>query len=508
MKKIDSYPSHFSMERPDVANLQKKNIIAQPSKDLEDLARSYYQRISDLRDEIKRGKFFEVTEYPEKYGEGELEEKYQIPKKTLRVDTEKMKNIFQELNQLEEEIRGNSVLKIDSQVQGDMLRKINFIRNGLFQYLDVMSWPVGFIGDQRREEEQKARDFLVECYFQLAEKKDEGNDEKLNLRRKSSLNDLLNKITLPLYRAKMKEYGGKFRLGWIGGPDPEKLFSKLEPWQARLLSERIYEYADLAAKRDEELEELFYTDKKRRTLGWARMEFFRKAASTLNRFGKALLGEDLSGEKDPNENLIKNMLAELSKSSIEIEIMASMLKAAKQEGNDIEYSQIKNLELEEKEIGLDLEEKEKREIIDIARENYFGDIFKDNPEAAQRVIGELEEELFGADGLKNQRTYILKYQGHTIAFCRFKPIEGKPGHLYAGSLNIYKDLRGLSLGGYFVQATVGKESKNYVLHAITRENNPANESYKKCGWTIDYEHPFEKNGARYFDMVMDRREKK
>jgi len=502
MKRFDSEPNQSLIEKPKSSSSQDDYEVDEFSQEQKELVKGYYQRISDLQGKIKQGDFFDVAEYPKKYGEDELEEKYQIPRKSLRIDTGEMNNIFQELNQLEEEIQENSILGADSQVQGDLLRKINFVRDGLFRYLDVLSWPVGFIGDQRRAEEQKARDFLVECYFQLAEKKDEGSDEKLNLRRKSSLNELLNKITLPLYRAKMKGYGEKFRLGWIGGPDPEKLFSKLEPWQARLLSERIYDYADLAAKRDEELEELFYTDKKRRTLGWAKMEFFRKAASTLSSFSEALLGKNLSEETEPDESLIKNMLAELSKSSIEIEIMVSMLKAAKQEGNDIEYSQIKNLQLEEKEIGLGLGEKEKQEILEIARENYFGDIFKGNPEAAEGVIADLEKELVD---IHNQKAYVLKYQGRVIAFFRFKPIG--ENELYAGSLNVYRDLQNLSIGSHFLRATLEQESRKNIIRAITRENNPAIGLYRRCGFVIDEKKPFEKNGVRYFNMTMDRREK-
>lgn len=189
-------------------------------------------------------------------------------------------------------------------------------------------------------------------------------------------------------------------------------------------------------------------------------------------------------------------------------LLAAVLKGAKEAGEKIDFEKVKNIRLEEKPIGEDLEESEKQEILEIAKENYFGDVYKDNSEVAQKVIDELETELFGIDGLKNQRTYTLKYQGRVIAFCRFKPIEGKPDELYAGSLNVYKDLRGFSIGGYFVRATTGKEAKNYILRAITRADNIANANYKKCGWAISEENHFEKNGVKYFNMTMDRREEK
>jgi hypothetical protein len=58
-----------------------------------------------------------------------------------------------------------------------------------------------------------------------------------------------------------------------------------------------------------------------------------------------------------------------------------------------------------------------------------------------------------------------------------------------------------------MRATLGKESKDHVIHAITRADNPANGDYQKCGFVIDDKNSFEENGVRYFNMMMDRREK-
>ena len=221
-----------------------------------------------------------------------------------------------------------------------------------------------------------------------------------------------------------------------------------------------------------------------------------------------VLMEMTSGMRDVvDKERVEKLMTDFEKAPSEIFLLTSMLKEAKAAGEKIDYEAVKYLKLYEKPIGEDLPGEEKEEILEMARDTYFNDVYKDNPEAAQRVIDELEGELFGIDGLKNQRTYILKYQGRVIAFCRFKPIKGKLGHLYAGSLNVCKDLRELSIGGYFVRATTGKEAKEFVLEAVTRENNVANESYKKCGWVLDEANPFEKTGVKYFNMEMDRREK-
>lgn len=59
-----------------------------------------------------------------------------------------------------------------------------------------------------------------------------------------------------------------------------------------------------------------------------------------------------------------------------------------------------------------------------------------------------------------------------------------------------------------MRATLGRESKDHTIRAVTRANNPVNGDYKKCGWKIDERNPFENNGVKYFNMIMDRREKK
>lgn len=280
---------------------------------------------------------------------------------------------------------------------------------------------------------------------------------------------------------------------------------KLGDDNARMIFNHLSRLADYVDQNNEELGKLFFEDSQvvsEKTFLCVRRELLRKAHETIISFA-----ESLSTKENIKDDKIGKLLSDLKKNKTEIGLFHSLLKTIKVAGEKIDFEMVKGLDLSEKAIGEDIAESEKQEILEIARENYFGDIFKDNHEAAQRVVDELEGELFGIDGLKNQRTYALKYQGKIIAFCRFKPIDGKPDELYAGSLNVFKDLRGLSIGGYFVRATTGKEAKNYILRATTRVDNVANESYKKCGWKIDEEDPFEKNGVKYFNMTMNRRKK-
>jgi len=281
---------------------------------------------------------------------------------------------------------------------------------------------------------------------------------------------------------------------------------KLGDDNARIIFNHLSRLADYVDQNNEELVQLFFEgsqDVSGKTFLGVRRELLQKAHEMIISFAKSL-----STEENIKDDKIGKLLSDLEKNKTEIDLFHSLLKTIKGEGEKIDFEKVKNLDLAEKPIGEDLIEAEKLEILEIAEENYFNDAYRDNPEAAQRVIDELEAELFGTEGSANQRTYSLKYQGYVIAFCRFKPIEGKPGHLYAGSLNVYKDLRGLSVGGYFVRATLGKESKDHIIEAITRADNPVNKDYQKCGFVIDKENPFEKNGVKYFNMTMDRREKK
>ncbi len=190
------------------------------------------------------------------------------------------------------------------------------------------------------------------------------------------------------------------------------------------------------------------------------------------------------------------------------ELLLSMLKAEKAAGGKIDYIETKYLKLTEKPIGQDLPDEEKMEILELAEDTYFNDVFKNNPEAAQRVIDKLKGVLFGPDGLTRQRTYTLKFRGNVVAFVRFKPVEKNPGHVYAASLNVRKELCGYSVGKYFAGATEKIESRSNVLHAVVREDDILIAKHRKSGWTIDEKKPFVRDGIKYFNMTLDRREKR
>ena len=270
----------------------------------------------------------------------------------------------------------------------------------------------------------------------------------------------------------------------------------LSPEAAEKVFGKIGEIIKLSEAEDKELLNILFEGRKAGFAPVIKWELLKKAHSIIVKFGNELRKEGA------DKIQIEKFLANLESSKIEIDLLASMLKAAKFAKEKIDCGEIKHLELSEKSIGEDLSKTEKQEILEIAKENYFNDIYKDNPEAAEEVIRELEEEL---EDIKNQRAYILKYQEHAIAFCRFKPIEGKPGEVYAGSLNVYHDLQNFSVGSYFIRTILKRESKENIIHAITRADNLANAYYKHCGFVFG--EKFGKNGVEYYKIEMDKRRK-
>jgi len=209
---------------------------------------------------------------------------------------------------------------------------------------------------------------------------------------------------------------------------------------------------------------------------------------------------DLIGNEECKRRMEK-ALTKLDKNNKDISTLAFILKAAKDAGEKIDWENIKELELDKKEIGSDLPQEEKEEVLAIAKENYLRDVYPDNLAAAKDVIENLEAELFGENGLKGQRTYILKYQGQIVAFCRFKP-QGD-GQLYAGSLNVEREVKNFCLGPYFLRQTLLEEARENDIVAITRANNPANKKYKELGFVFDSKS-FIKNGVEYYNITLSR----
>lgn len=267
---------------------------------------------------------------------------------------------------------------------------------------------------------------------------------------------------------------------------------KLEKADAQKVFVKIAEIIDIVEKENSELEEMLFKDDEKVNITEVKFELLRKVNAIISGFSDNLNKSDAKG--------VAELLEELQDSEEEIILLASVLKTMKSSGEKFDFENIKNLELNRNEAGKDLPREDKEEILEMARENYFNDIFKDNPPAAESVIADLKEELFSAEGLKNQRAYVLKYQGHIIGFLRFKPQED--GSLYAGSLNLEKEIQGSSIVNYFLKNVLEEEAARADIKAVALVGRSA--YYRRLGFEIVGE-PFEKNGEKYFNLTLKKR---
>lgn len=239
--------------------------------------------------------------------------------------------------------------------------------------------------------------------------------------------------------------------------------------------------AEIIDKVEEDLSQL--TSQENTDFNCIRLEILKKAHEIILKF---------SGQEEDVDKLLKD----LDDSKIEITLLAALLKTYNTQGEKINYELIKDLKLEIKEPGEDVSQEEKAEMLRLFEKNYREVVFPDNENAAQSAIDEFREDLYSPEGLKNQKVFILRFQGQIIAFCRFKPLDEKDkkflqlkevekNALYAKSLNVHQEVNKLSIGRYFSDIVLPQMRKGNILYAITRTNNPAIPMYEKQEFVID-----------------------
>lgn len=198
-----------------------------------------------------------------------------------------------------------------------------------------------------------------------------------------------------------------------------------------------------------------------------------------------------------------------------IYIFHSLLELANENKIKIDFETIDSLDIQIKpanqELSEDEEENEKikQDIINIAEKNYRK-MFTDqngkvNETAVHIIIDELKNNL---NNIKDQRAYLLKYKDEVIAFCRFEPVSDT--EVYAGSLNVYDELRDFQIGKFFSDTVLAEEAKYNVILMQSRENNIANSLYEKQGFikTGESEEILgEDLIVKLYNYRMDKREK-
>jgi hypothetical protein len=233
-----------------------------------------------------------------------------------------------------------------------------------------------------------------------------------------------------------------------------------------------------------------------------------KITSRINEIISTFHGIIISQEEVSDEEVAK-FISNLENSKTEILMLSALLKTAKENKVEINFEMIKNLKLEKRVIGekdekgeeIKLSEEEKEEMMKMVEKNYREVVYPDNKVAAEAVIRDFREEL--AEGLAGQIIYTLKFQGKLAAFVRFKKLNDE--EVYAGSLNVDQEVNNLCIGKYFTGSVLPEVARQFRIRAITRANNPVIPMYKKQGFAIDKDNPFEKNGERYYNMVMEKK---
>lgn len=149
----------------------------------------------------------------------------------------------------------------------------------------------------------------------------------------------------------------------------------------------------LGAKADSEIEQ------------GAREKLLRKASQIIIDFSAA-------GKKD-----ISKLLTDLENNKLEISLLSSLLRTAKENSLHLDMDEIKEIGLEKRDFSKTenegdpdvLSEEEKSEMPRIIEKNYREDIYPDNPLAAEKVISDFKKEL--DNGLEGNILYTLRFQG-------------------------------------------------------------------------------------------------
>lgn len=273
------------------------------------------------------------------------------------------------------------------------------------------------------------------------------------------------------------------------------LSKKLPEDTTRLVLNKISALNTLAIKKSEELSQLFYgtspiksEKEKNNLLGSIHNYLFSKSEEIINSFS--------------NDKSAETMLADLDRFQAEMLMLAGVLQEAKRTQVDPDIEEIKDLKLHIKDFGEQMDPTDVKEILEIARVNWqeFG-----NENMKEIVISGLENAL---SDTSNQRCYTLKYKEQVIGFVRFEKTDHNT--LYAGSFNVSKDLRGLSIGTEMMEQALVKEAENNTLEATASIKIPATSAYiEKVGFVANgLIKNYHGSGEDMFNIILDKKQNK
>ena len=237
---------------------------------------------------------------------------------------------------------------------------------------------------------------------------------------------------------------------------------------ARALFLKLASVVDLAGQEADALKEHFLTSAEPKNIDW---QAVRRAL--LQRLKQLILEADCHSAREASE-----MISGLERVKADMIFFAAVMKNVRETEKDLDWNLIRDLNLSIKDYGEELGQKEKDEVINMSRINWEG---YGNKKMADVVQNGLELAL--ADDRK-QRAYILKYKDEVIAFVRFEKKMDETIH--AGSFNVSKDLRGLSIGNEMMEKALIMEGVDNVLEATASIKIPVGCSYvEKIGFVAE-----------------------
>lgn len=263
-----------------------------------------------------------------------------------------------------------------------------------------------------------------------------------------------------------------------------EIAEKIDSEVADKIFSKIAEISDLAVKKDKELSDLIYKDRSEKLPENIHLELLNKINSIITEFSSIVNAEKSEGEI---QKKINDLLKKLEEGGIDMDLLASLLIAAKKGGDEEDLNNIKGVEVaEEEKLSEDLEGKMKR--------MYAGNHAEKSEEETQRLLEGFDEHK------KHDPKYYLLYfdkenknepdnfKENLVGFVRSSSFDGEnelaEKERYLGALNIDPLMHKFYLGENFLRQAVESEFESGAEKIIAHvpEGAPSHKSCELLGF--------------------------
>jgi hypothetical protein len=235
--------------------------------------------------------------------------------------------------------------------------------------------------------------------------------------------------------------------------------------EAQLIFAKIAEIVDAV---ESDIAQLFEGNEVAFNVDEVRLQLLRKAHQIII---------DFSGELEKGEGVeVDGLLKELQRQKTENKILAAALLVMKKNGVRVVPEMIKDFELQIKDYGEELGQRDRDEMYQMADVNW------DQNRTLKPLV--LEGLRQGLEDSKSQKFYIHRYKGNVISFARFLP--SGAGIKYFGSVNLEPELHGVGMGNALIEVAIEEEGRDTILEAVTAPQLKVGTDYvEKTGFVID-----------------------